>query len=131
MTEILLRTDLSHDTDLTKIGASIYFDQKTCTFYRLSFLPHCVIFLKEEVSQPRIASLTKYDPYFLLINLLSKSKIKHEEVPEYLKHLDFSKISENDDTHSHPCYSLNKGKVFDFLETKVRKLQKCIRDHNL
>lgn len=89
MTEILLRTDLSHDSDLVKIDKSIYYDPKTLIFFRLSFLPHGVVFLKEDVIQPPIASLTRYDPYFLAINNFSKNKGKMSSIPDYLKHLDF------------------------------------------
>lgn len=53
--------------------------------YRLSFLPQGLVFYNEEVMRPQVASLSKYDPYFLAINMIGKKKIKLVAVPSIFR----------------------------------------------
>lgn len=107
MTDILISTSLTNDTQLEKIGSSIYFDPKTKFFYRLSFLPNGVIFHNNDVIQPLISSLTKLDPYFLAINKLTNNILKLDNVPHFFQHLDFAKIADQDEGFGQPSYLLN------------------------
>lgn len=40
-------------------------------------MPHCTVFVSEDVEQREVMSLTKYDPIFYMINLLYRDiKVK-------------------------------------------------------
>ena len=44
MTELLLHIAEPSEGEFTKVAPSLYYQQHTNTFYRLSFLPHTVVF---------------------------------------------------------------------------------------
>jgi hypothetical protein len=75
MTEILFHTTFTQDTELEKINSHVYYDNKTKKLYKLAFLPHGIVFHNDTVTQPKVAALTKLDPCFLAINILSKKAI--------------------------------------------------------
>jgi hypothetical protein len=129
MTDLLISTALTHDVKLTKIGATLYYDAATKTMYRLSFLPSGVVFYNEDVIQPHLISFTKYDPYFLAINILSKRSIQADAVPEYLQEVDLNRLADLNISEGSSQFTLNNKKTFDFLETKVEKLHKCFSEN--
>lgn len=75
-------------------------------FYRLAFLPNSVVFQNESVSQPHLLVFTKYDPYFLLINLLIAGSIPTSTLPVHFSHLDLELISDKkNDKNDHLVYA--------------------------
>jgi hypothetical protein len=126
MTELLLHIAHPQEGEFEKIAPSIYYHQQTSSFFRLAFLPSTVIFQNEQISQPHLATFTKYDPYFYAINLLLKKIVPLDQLPAKLVHLDLAKIAEIKSNGGQDAYVYNKEKIYDYLEGKVERLQKCL-----
>lgn len=76
-------------------------------------------------------SLTRYDPAFYIIQVLYDNKaVDSTQLPHYLKKRSWSLFASEITDQGKTFYSLDRQKVYNFLERKVEALEKYLDEHN-
>ena len=94
-------------------------------------MPECTVFASEDVEQRQMLTLTRYDPAFHMIQMLYDSKaVNSADLPQFLKNKNWNLLASESTSQGTTLYSLDRNKVYNFLEKKAQALDKYLETHN-